>query len=107
LPLANLLRFRSEFVTTYLLHADGHSWSCDPAVGKYRVLTPRYRPLSYNARAQELAIEASCRPPGLVERALVVSSGILPHVRGSQLIYTRVSPSTAAAAATILGQRLH
>jgi hypothetical protein len=107
MPLANLLRFKSEFGTTYILHVDGRFWSCDPAVGKYRVLTRRYRPLTYNATAQELAIPASCRPPELVERALVVSSGLLPEVRGSQLIYTRVYPATAAAAATILGQRLH
>jgi hypothetical protein len=107
LPPANLLRFRSEFGTTYILNVDGRSWSCDPAVGKYRVLTRRYRPLSYNATAQELTIAASCRPPELVERALVVSSGLLPEVRGSKLIYSCVTSSTAAAVATILGQRLH
>jgi hypothetical protein len=106
-PKANLLRFRAEYATAYVLHSGGTCWSCDPAVGKYRVLTRRHRALAYSASSEELAIAAACRPPELIERALVVSSGHLPVLRGNQLIYSRISPATASAVGAMLGQRIH
>ena len=103
----NLLRFRSQYGTHYVLSAEERYFSCDPAMGKYRVLTRRHRPLAYDATTRELAIAISCRPPELVERALVISSGRLPEVRTGKLVYTRIALATAVAAAAILGQRLH
>jgi hypothetical protein len=109
-PKTNLLRFRAEYATAYVLHSGGQCWSCDPAVGKYRVLTRRHRALAYSASSAELAIAASCRPPELIERALVVSSGRLPQRRRDpprdQLIYSSISWATAAAVAALLGQRI-
>lgn len=102
-----LFRFRGDYGTVHLLRAEGRAWACDPAVGKYRVLTRRQRPIHYYATTRELAVAASCRPPALVERALVVASGRLPSIRDNSLIYTRVELTTAQAAAAILGQRLY
>jgi hypothetical protein len=102
-----LFRFRGDYGTTYVLKEGGRAFSCDPAVGKYRILVRRHRPLAYNATTQELAIAASCRPPEIIERALVVASGRVPDFRGRTLVYTCVGRTTAESAAVLLGQRLH
>lgn len=102
-----LFRYRGDYGTVHLLKAEGRTWSCDPAVGKFRVLTRRQRTMRYNAAIQELAISVSCRPPALVERALVIASGRLPNIRDYSLIYTSVDLATAQAAAAVLGQRLY
>ena len=39
-------RFRREYDTTYVLNEGGQSWSCDPAVGKFRILAPSHRALT-------------------------------------------------------------
>jgi hypothetical protein len=108
----NLLRFRAEHAATaYVLHSGGRFWACDPAVGKYRVLTRRHRVLAYTAASEELRIAATCRPPELIERALVVSSGRLPQLHlgppHDQLVYSSISLATASSAAAMLGQRIH
>lgn len=102
-----LFRYRSDYKTLYMIRADGRAWSCEPAVGKFRVLTRRHPSLRYNAVDRELAIRVSCRPPALLERALVIASGRLPHLRDDSLIYTSIDVPAARAAATILGQRLY
>jgi hypothetical protein len=104
---AGFFRFRGDYGTTYVLKEAGHAFTCDPATGKYRVLQRRHRPLVYDPGAQELAIAASCRPPELVERALVVASGCLPEFRDKRLVYSRVARATAECAANLVGQRLY
>jgi hypothetical protein len=101
-----LFRFTGEYDTTYILNEGGRSWSCDPAVGKFRILTSRHRALVYSPGAAELAVAASCRPPELIERALVVSSGRLPDFRDGILVYTHLTRPIAEAAAALLGQSL-
>jgi hypothetical protein len=100
-------RFRADYGTTYILKEGGRAWSCDPAIGKYRVLTRRHRPLAYLPATQELSISAACRPPDLVERALVVGSGRLPEFRAGRIVYGQVVRAAAEAAASLLGQRLY
>jgi hypothetical protein len=108
---AGLFRFRAERQpTTYALVERHEAFACDPASAKYRILDRprrRNRPMSYDAGSQELAVRASCRPPALVERALVICSGALPMFREGRIIYGRVDRRTAAAAAAFLGQRLN
>lgn len=105
-----LFRFQAERQpTSYVLFERGELYACDPANAKYRVLRRvgrRRRPLSYDASTAELTVPASCRPPALAERALVVGSGRLPTFREGRLVYGRVEPSTAAAVAAFLAQRL-
>jgi hypothetical protein len=102
-----LFRFRGEYSTMHVLKENGETWSCDAAAGKFRALTRRQRPLGYRVATQELAIAATCRPPALVERALVLASGRLPELRDGSLIYPGVAAAAANAAAAILGQRLY
>lgn len=102
---SGLFRFRSDYGTVHLIIKDGRPWSCDPAVGKYRILRPRNRVLSYSAADKLLSIVASCRPPELVERALVLCSGALPAFRDGRISYPRVGREVVQAAAAVLGQR--
>ncbi len=102
-----LFRFRGEYATTYVLKEHGRAFSCDPAIAKFRIFTRRHRPLAYNAASQELFLPPSCRPPELIERALVVASGRLPAFRNRTLVYTHVGRAAAESAALLLGQRLH
>jgi hypothetical protein len=104
---AGLFRFKGEYGTIYILKQDARAWSCGPAVGKFRILTRRHRPLSYSTATRELSIASACRPPELIERALTVASGHLPSFRDKALVYTDVGRVTAETAAAILGQRLY
>jgi len=104
---SGLFRFRSDYETIHILKKDGLSYACDPAVGKYRVLRPRNRVLIYSAADRVLSVTAACRPPALIERALVLCSGQLPAFNDGRLNFQQVSRSVAQAAAAVLGQRLH
>jgi hypothetical protein len=104
---AGLFRFRGDYGASYILKQGAKAWSCNPAVGKFRILTRRNRTLNYSAATRELTVAAACRPPELVERALTIASGHLPVFRDNTLVYSDVGRTTAEAAATILGQRLY
>lgn len=100
-------RFRGDYGTTYVLRERGRTLACDAAVGKFRILMRRHKPIVYSPHSQEMAFAASCRPPELVERALVVASGRLPEFRSRTLVYACIEREVAAATAAILGQRLY
>jgi hypothetical protein len=106
-----LFRFRAERQPNkYVLVEHREPFACDPLSAKYRIILRsrrRNRPMSYDAGSQTLAIRASCRPPALVERALVICSGTLPVFREGRILYGRVDRRTAAAVATFLGQGLN
>lgn len=102
-----LFRFKADYGTAYVLKEQGRAWSCDPALGKYRVLARRHRPLAYISAPQELSIAGACRPPELIERALVIGSGRLPEFRAGRIVYRLVARAAAEAAAALLGQRLY
>ena len=103
---AGLFRFRSEYETRHVLIESGSPFAVEPAMGKYRILKKRHFPLSYTMPEQALQIRASCRPPPLVERALVLCSGALPVFADGLLTYSRIEPAIALAVASLLGQRL-
>lgn len=104
---SGLFQFKAERqATTYVLVEAGHPHACDPAAGKFRILGRRHRALSYDSLTQAFSVRASCRPPQLVERALVLCSGQLPTLRDGYVSYSRVDHSTAAAVASLLCQRL-
>jgi hypothetical protein len=104
-----LFRFQADRQpTSYVLVEGGEPYRCDPATAKYRVLRRagrRRRPISYSAGTRELSVPASCRPPALAERALVVGSGHLPTFSSGRIVYGDVDWRTAAAVAAFLGQR--
>ncbi|MET3395793.1 hypothetical protein ABIC33_006470 [Variovorax sp. 1140] len=103
---SGLFRFRSDYETVHIIAKDGRAWTCDPAAAKYRILRPRNRVLAYTASDCTLTVRATCRPPLLVERALVLCSGLLPEYRDGALFYRQVDRAVAQAAAVLLGQRL-
>jgi hypothetical protein len=111
---SGLFRFAAEQQpTAYILVEGGQPHSCDAAGGKYCMLSRRSRAqrrrspvLSFDAHARELAVRASCRPPLLVERALVLCSGELPAFRDRHLVYSGIDRCVAAATAAFLGLRL-
>lgn len=105
-----LFRFRADRQPTcHVLVERGEFYACDPASAKYRVLhraRRRRRPLLYDGNTAELTVPVSCRPPALVERALIVGSGRLPVFRNGRIVYGRVDWGLAASVAAFLGQRL-
>ncbi len=102
-----LFRFSAEQqASVHVMMEDGAPHGCDAASGKFRVLGRRDRVMSYDYSSHELSIRISSRPPPLVQRALVVCSGELPRLLASHLVYSRIDRTTAAAAASLLGQRL-
>lgn len=102
---SGLFRFRSDYGTVHLLIKDGQPLTCEPAVGKYRILRPRNGVLLYSKADRILSIRASCRPPTLIERALVLCSGQLPAFTDGRINFRQVERSVAQAAAAALGQR--
>lgn len=103
---AGLFRFRSNFATQYILVEKGAAFATEAAAGKYRLLRRRHSAIAYRSSDQEFIVRASCRPPPLVERALILSSGALPTFTNGLLTYGGVEPFIASAVATLLGQRL-
>lgn len=57
---------------------------------------------SYNPSNGSFSTLAGCEPPGLLRRALIASSGLLPRRDGNLLHYFYVAPETAAAVMTKL-----
>ena len=102
---AGLFRFRSDFGTRYILIERGAAFATEAAAGKYRVLRRRHSAISYRSSDQAFVVRASCRPPPLVERALVLTSGALPTFINGMLSYSGVEPIVASAAAALLDQR--
>jgi hypothetical protein len=103
---AGLFRFRSDYTTHYILIEKGAAFATEPAAGKYRLLRRRYSAIAYRASDHALIVPASCRPPPLVERALILSSGALPTFTNGLLAYSAIEPVVASAVAALLDQRL-
>jgi hypothetical protein len=78
------------------------------AVALYVLLRRRRGLLLYNAQAGTLSLPSSCRPPRLLERALVLCSGIPPSFDPAtvRLTYANVPPDIALFAAELLRQGL-
>lgn len=102
-----LFRFRGDYQTIYILREDGTSFSCPPAVGKFRVLKRKNRACFFDVDAGAAMFPVSCRPPELIERALVLCSGKLPKIADGFIAYGFVSRRIAAAVASLLGQNLN
>lgn len=75
-----LFRFRMKYQRFHYLRWRGRTYSVHVQVGKYAVL--RYRRvrglLQYDPSRSMLSVPVSCRPPLLIERALIVCTGLLP-----------------------------
>ena len=105
-----MFRFTHRFHRpTYFLRWRGELFKLPRAVVLY-VLLKRSRNdlLRYSAAAQTLSLPAICRPPRLLERALVLCSGLPPayDAATASLTYADVPPEIARFAAELLRQPL-
>lgn len=108
-----LFRFSLRHQRYLLFCSRGAAFRMPGQVGKFLVLRRRRRRrqvLCYDARSLRLTVPASCRPPFLIERALILCSGSLPSYQSGAgtgtLDYAQIPESTAATAAALLRQEL-
>lgn len=107
-----LFRFTFGYQRHVLLCDRGTCFQIPAQVGKFVVARRRHRRLlRYDRAARTLAVPAICRPPFLIERALVLCSGELPRYRrlgqgGGVLEYFEVSDEVAGLAGSLLRQEL-
>lgn len=102
-----LFRFSLRHQRYMLFCARGTAFRIPGQVGKYLVLRRHRRQvLRYDTQKRMLSVPASCRPPFLIERALVLCSGSPPSYGGGILQYTEIAENIAATAAALLRQEL-
>lgn len=108
---AALFRFSLRHQRYMLFCCSGVVARIPGQVGKYLVLRRRRRQvLQYDVSKRTLSMPASCRPPFLIERALIMCSGSPPSYdggrRGGSLNYVDVPENIAAISAALLRQEL-
>jgi hypothetical protein len=109
---AGLFRFSLRHQRHVLYCSKGIASRIPGQVGKYLVLRRRRRQVvRYDAATRSFSMPASCRPPFLIERALILCSGAPPSLEssgvGSGLLHYREIPEIiAATAAALLRQEL-
>ena len=106
-----LFRYSMGYRRHILLCSRGVASEVSMQVGKYVMLKGRrrHRIIRYDSAARRLSFIASCRPPLLVERALVLCSGSLAeYERGSathgSVHYTEIPERVAFLTAALLRQ---
>jgi hypothetical protein len=92
----------------YFLRWSGGTFKLPRAVALYALLRRHRWLLRYDAQSHTLSLPGTCRPPRLVERALVLCSGFPPSFdpATSRLAYSDVPPDIARFAAELLRQPL-
>lgn len=107
-----LFRFTLRHQRFVFLCSEGVAFDVPIQVGKYLLFKRRrHRVVQYDPARQELSVPAVCRPPLLVERALILCSGLLPSENTEQqparmLTYSHVPPSVARLASALLEQKI-
>lgn len=105
-----LFRFSLRHQRYVFLCSRGAAFQVPGQVGKYVVLRCRRRQiLRYDAAGHRLSVPASCRPPFLLERALILCSGLLPTYEAEPtatgaLCYADVPEAIARLASALLRQ---
>lgn len=103
-----VIRFLIHFQRPrYFLRWKGTTFEMPRAVALY-VLLRRHRRdvLRYNREVAAISVPAICRPPRLLERALVLCSGLPPSYDAARVTYSDVPPEIARFAAELLRQPL-
>ena len=110
--LSGLFQVQAAVPWKYFLKRGGRTIELPREIGIFRMLnTARRSILRYDEKAKSLSIPAACRPPILIERALVLLSGKLPNVfkrtaKKLSVNYSNVSTIYAEQVSAILKQRL-
>ncbi|VTT98806.1 Putative uncharacterized protein OS=Mesorhizobium alhagi CCNWXJ12-2 GN=MAXJ12_25723 PE=4 SV=1 [Gemmataceae bacterium] len=105
----DLFRFRLPYRLSCFYCTRRRSFAIPTQIGKYLLLRKsRRRMLQYDESVRTLTVPAICRPPALIERALVLHSGCLPRFasEASTLTYTRIPPAAASLVARLLCQEV-
>lgn len=109
---AGLFRFSLRHQRHVLYCTAGRAFQVPVQVGKSLVLSRarRRRLMTYDSETSRLTLPAICRPPFLIERALIACSGLLPsyetRAAGGLLHYQDVPLPVAQLAAELLKQDL-
>jgi hypothetical protein len=104
-----LFRFSFRHERRVLLCTRGDAREVAAQIGKYALLKRAKRKVLTCERAtRTIAVPPICRPPLLVERALILSSGVLPAFNPTtgRLVYAGVPEPVARLAAQLLRQDL-
>ena len=99
-------RFMMGHQRFYYLRWRGETYGVPVEVGKYVVMRKTRGLVAHDAARRTLSVPVSCRPPRLIERALVLCSGLLPALDAPsrRLVYTCIPPNVAHLAAQLLMQ---
>jgi hypothetical protein len=103
----SVFRFSLRYRKYVFLWARGRAFQVPAQVGKFAALQRiRRRVFKYDEESETLSVPAPCRPPFLIERALILCSGQLPLYDKSsgQLHYFAVKRAVANLALGILRQ---
>jgi hypothetical protein len=105
---SGLFRFVMKHQRFYYLRWRGRTFSVPVQVGKYAIMRRRHGTLSYDSARWTLSFPTALRPPLLMERALVLCSGVLPRFDATtrRLEYSDVNGSVALLAAQLLHQEV-
>lgn len=103
-----VLRFLIHFQRPrYFLRWKGATFEMPRAVALYVLLRRHRRDVfRYNREVATISVPAICRPPRLLERALVLCSGLPPTYDAARVTYSDVPPEIARFAAELLRQPL-
>jgi|ERR1044071_7779232 hypothetical protein len=102
-----LFRFTRFTRPEHYLRINGVAYHVRGQIGNYFLASLKHIPLlRYDRAAQRLTVPDICRPPLLVDRALILRTGFLPmHDRGAgTLTYENIPEGIAGMAASILAQ---
>ena len=104
----SLFEFQLYDQWRYFFRWNGRTFQLPRAVAVYALLRRHRGLLRYDPQARALSLPGSCRPPRLLERALVLCSGLPPSFDPaiSRLTYVDVPPDIARFAAELLRQPL-
>lgn len=104
---AGLFRFVMRHQRFHYLRWRSCSYRVPVQVGKYAVMRSRRGILSYDSARRVLSAPVICRPPLLVERALVLCSGLLPQLDAAGRVeYTNVPVEVVQLAGQLLHQEV-
>lgn len=104
----SLLRFSLKFQRYYFLFQKEQVFNINVQVGKYVVLRKRRGLVRYRASQEQLVFPRICVPPSLIERALVLCSGLLPvpDQATGNIVYSEVPKNIAFFVGQLLRQEV-
>ncbi len=97
-----LFRFRSDYDLRHVYRQGAVTRDVPPGLAKYWLLGRRQRAMRLDLTRGQASFPLAVRPPGLIDRALVVASGTLPVVSDGRLTYSGITAPVAAATAAAL-----